>query len=430
MTIALILIVLIGFNALYVSAEFATVSARRSRIRQLAQEGNRSAAWLLPVVEDAKKLDRYVAACQIGITLSSLVLGAYGQATLPAVISPLVKDLGGFQEAGAQAASATLILVGLTSLQVLFGELLPKSLALQFTTQIALLTTIPMALSLRAFSWFIAVLNGSGVVILRLLGSGDASHRHIHSPDEIQLLMVESRDGGLLEVDEQRRLVRALSLGAQSVRALMVPRPRVVSIDASLPMEQIEDLVLESRYTRFPVFRESPDNIIGVLHTKDLVRKRLESGTVPEIQTLVKAPALIPESVAADRALTMLREQHSHIGIIIDEYGGFEGLISIEDLLATVLEVPTAQYAATERLPDGRLRIPGGMKLDQAEVWIGRQESEAETVAGFIIERLGHIPEPGEFIEVQARRLEVESLAEHAIESILISPIIEVTEQR
>ncbi|HUF53380.1 MAG TPA: hemolysin family protein [Dehalococcoidia bacterium] len=423
MTIPLILIVLIAVNALYVAAEFSTVSARRSRIRQLAQEGNRSASWLLPVVENPQRLDRYVAACQIGITLSSLVLGAYGQAALPGVISPLLSDLGAIREGGAQAASATIILIGLTSLQVLFGELLPKSLALQFTTQVALLCSVPMAISLRLFSWFIAILNGSGVAILRLLGTGDATHRHIHSPEEIQLLLVESRDGGLLEPDEQRRLLSALSLGEQSVRALMVPRTRVVCVDADLPMEEIEGQMLDNPYTRFPVFREAPDNIIGVLHSKDLVRRRLEDDSMPTIEELVKEPVFVPGTVPADRAIAMLREQHSQQAIIIDEYGGFEGMATIEDLLSEVLNIKTIQSPAAEKLADGRIRVSGSMRLDQAAMWIGSQESDAETVAGFVIERLGHIPDPEEFIEVNDIRIEVESVAEHAIRSLLITPV-------
>lgn len=422
--IVFILILLISVNALYVAAEFSTVSARRSRIRQMAQEGNRSAAWLLPFVEDSKNLDRYVAACQIGITLSSLVLGAYGQATLPDHISPLLSDLGGLQEGGAQATSAVVILFGLTGLQVVFGELLPKSVSLQFPTQTALACALPMAVSLRAYSWFIAVLNGSGLAVLRLLGSGEATHRHVHSPEEIELLLVESRDGGLLEPDEQERLRRALSLGEQSVRGLMVPRPRVEMIDSSTPMTAIAEQVTLSRFTRFPVFRDNHDDVIGILHSKDLVRHYIAGDGFPALADILRPPLIMPESLTADRVLNTLREQHSHMGIIVDEFGGFEGIVTLEDLLSEILDVDTSfDQHASEKLPDGRLRVAGSLRLQHTLPWLGETpETEAETIGGLITEILGHLPEPGEIVRINETDIQVEAISERSIASVLIRP--------
>src|SRR4029450_7589200 len=193
-----VIFLLIAVNALYVAAEFAAVSVRRSRIRNLAEEGSSLASRLLPMLENSHKLDRYIAASQIGITLSSLVLGAYGQATLAVQLRPWFQSWGGFQETVAQSTSAGVVLVFLTVIQMVLGDLVPKALALQYPTQTALYTFVPMSWSLKLFSWFIGLLNGTGLRLLKLMGMDQAGHRHIHSPEEIDLLIVESRKGGLL----------------------------------------------------------------------------------------------------------------------------------------------------------------------------------------------------------------------------------------
>ena len=266
---------LILFNALYVAAEFAAVGVRNSRIQQLAADGSRLAAWLLPLIESPAALDRYIAACQIGITLSSLVLGAYAQATFAVWLTPLFVELGGLQTIAAQSVSAAVVLLVLTVAQVIFGELVPKSLALQYPTRAALYTLLPMLASLWVYRPFITWLNGTGLLLLRLLGSPSSTHRHIHSPEEIELLIAESRDGGLLEPDEHRRLQRALRLNLRQAKQLMAPRRQIAAIDIDTPLEQATALVAQSPFSRLPVYRGSIDNVIGMLHTKDLVRWRV-----------------------------------------------------------------------------------------------------------------------------------------------------------
>src|SRR5688572_2447072 len=194
-----IIVLLILLTGLYVAAEFAAVSARRSRLRRLAEDGNPLAARILPVLEDPAELDRYIAASQIGITLSSLILGAYGQATIAPRVTPLFERFSGLDAATAESTAAAVVLIFLTVLAVIIGELVPKSLALQDPTRTALATVIPMQWSLRIFSWSIKFLNGSGNLLLRVMGVPTTGHRHVHSPEEIELLIAESRDGGLLE---------------------------------------------------------------------------------------------------------------------------------------------------------------------------------------------------------------------------------------
>ena len=274
----IVIVALILLTGLYVAAEFAAVSARRSRLRRMAEDGNPLAARMLPVLEDPRELDRYIAASQVGITLSSLILGAYGQATLAPRLAPLLERFGTMQPATAESTAAAVVLLFLTTLAVIVGELVPKSLALQNPTATALFTVLPMQWSIRVFSWSIAFLNGSGVLLLKLMRVPTTGHRHVHSPEEIELLIAESRDGGLLEPQEQVRLHRALRLGLRTARQLMVPRARLVAVDEAMPFEEVLRVVAASPYSRMPVYRGSLDTVVGILHIKDVVTRFVQAG--------------------------------------------------------------------------------------------------------------------------------------------------------
>ena len=230
-----VIVLLILLTGLYVAAEFAAVSARRSRLRRLAEDGNALAARILPVLEDPATLDRYIAASQIGITLSSLILGAYAQATLSGPLTTVINSWFDLAATTARSAAIVTVLVTLTAVQLILGELVPKAIALQFPTQTALATVLPMRWSLFVFRPFIALLNGAAIMLLRAVGSSEQAHRHLHSPEEIDLLIAESRDGGFLEPEEQQRLRRALHLGRRRVRDLIVSLDRLtmVPLDAS-----------------------------------------------------------------------------------------------------------------------------------------------------------------------------------------------------
>jgi putative hemolysin len=327
---------LIFLTAVYVAAEFAAVSVRRSRLRRMAEDGHPLAARLLPVVEDARQLDRYIAASQIGITFGSLVLGAYGQARLSPVVAPLLVGAG-FEPDSAQSTATAAILIGLTILGVILGELVPKSLALQYPTQIALWTVIPMRWSLHVMDWFIWALNGSGILLLKAFGVQNTGHRHIHSPEEIEMLIAESRDGGLLEPEEQVRLHKALQLRRRTARDLMLPRERLVLLDADQPFDEIVRAVASSPYTRLPVWRGTPSNVIGMLRTKDLAVGYL-SGT-HEIGAVVRPIATVPASMPADRLIGFLRERRAHGVLVTDERGELAGLITLEDVVSALIGV-------------------------------------------------------------------------------------------
>ena len=332
-----VIVFLILLTALYVAAEFAVVSARRSRLRRLADDGNILAARVLPVLEDARELDRYIAASQVGITLSSLILGAYAQASLAPRFSPFVASLGIIPPESVEATTTVVVLIVLTALAMIIGELVPKSLALQDPTQTSIYTVIPMQWSLRLFAPFIAFLNGSGMLLLKLFGIPSTGHRHVHSPEEIELLIAESRDGGLLEPQEQVRLHRALRLGLRTARQLMVPRPRLAAIDAEVPIDQIMQLAASSPYSRLPVYRGALDNFIGVLHTRDLAIRSLQEERITAIAPLLRPIVRVPPTMPADRLLAFLREKRSHQALVADDSGAIVGLIALEDVLSELL---------------------------------------------------------------------------------------------
>jgi len=421
----LIVTALILVNAVYVAAEFAAVSVRRSRIQQLAADGNPLAAWLLPVLQDPAALDRYIAACQIGITLSSLMLGAYAQSTFAVWLTPYFASLGGLQAVAAQSTSTAVVLLVLTVGQVIFGELIPKSLALQHPTQTAMYTLFGMVPSLWIYRPFIKWLNGTGLLFLRLLGASPQAHRHIHSPDEIELLIAESRDGGLLEPDEHRRLQRALRLNLRQAKQLMVPRTRVSAVNITTPLNQVISLIAQSPYSRLPVYRDSIDNIVGIVHTKDLVRWLVGDGAAVTLENVMRPLVSIHESVTADRVLRHLQERHSHQALVVDEFGGTAGLITLEDVLSELVGDVGDEFKAAdpvaETLPDGRVRLPGEMAVDDAAALLDTMwETDGTTVGGLVSGALGHLPAAGEVVTIGDFEFEVERVVERAVESVIV----------
>ena len=429
---AAITVLLILLTALYVAAEFSAVGARRSRLRRLAEDGNVLAARVLPVIESPQALDRYIAASQVGITLSSLILGAYAQSRLDTRLAPLVARLGGLDADAAHSTSALIVLFVLTVLAMILGELVPKSLALQDPTRMALQTVLPMQWSQRLFAPSIALLNGSGVFLLKLLGVTSTGHRHVHSPEEIELLIAESRDGGLLEPLEQVRLHRALRLGLRTARQLMVPRDRLAAVEASTPFEDVLRLVATSPYSRLPVYRGTLDRVIGILHTKDIVFDYIGERPRASIATLLRPIVRVRETMPADRLLAFMRDRRSHHALVEDDDGRISGLITLEDVVGELLggvsdEFKVAQLRAI-LLPDGRVRVPGAMRLEQAAPVVGGWSGSPETVASHVVKVLGRFPEPGEQVSIDGLDVEIEVVEAGHIGSVIVGRPAEAPE--
>lgn len=332
----LVITTLILANALYVAAEFAAVGVRRSRIQRLRDDGNWLAGRMMPHLVDPAALDRYVGVSQIGITLSSLMLGAYAQATVSVALAPMLATWFDLTTGTAFSAAAILVLVAMTASQLVLGELVPKTLALQYPTGTALATILPMEWSLVVFRPFITALNGSALFILRLFGATEHSHHHLHSPEELDLLIAESRDGGLLEPEEQQRLRRALHLGKRTAADLMVPRERLTMLSLSASWADMLQTVLASPFSRLPIYRGTPETIVGILRVKDLV-ERYASGGAVSIEALMRPVIQLDADLAADRVLTLLRDRRAHSAMVLDTRGNALGLITIQDVLAELL---------------------------------------------------------------------------------------------
>ena len=429
MTVVLaILGLLIGFNALYVAAEFGAVSVRRARIHRLADEGNRLARRLVPILDDPRRLDDYIAACQVGITLSSLVLGAYGQAELSDLLTPLLVGLGGLQPVAANSASAVTILLALTVTQMVVGELVPKSIALQFPTAVTRLTVIPLQFSLRIFRPFLRVLNGSGWALLRLLGMRQEGHRHLHSAEEIRYMLAESRRGGLIELDEERRLEQALELGTRKIRHLMVPRTALVALPLDLTVGEALTETARHPYTRFPVHRGSLDDIAGWVHVRELATASMRGGAAEPLATLVHPPLVVPDEGTADLLLGRLRESRTKIALVVDEFGGVAGLVTLHDLLSELLgDVVSESWQrrpGPERLEGGRWRLPGWLPVHEAEHLTGLPWSggDAGTVSGLVTERLGRVPEAQDRVDWEGGTIVVERVDGTVADSVVVSP--------
>lgn len=415
---------LILATALYVAAEFAAVSVRRSQLRSLAEEGDRLAQIAIEQIEPAERLDRFVAASQVGITLTSLGLGAVAQAQIAPALAPWLERLGGAGPAAAQTTAAALVLAALTVLSMIVGELVPKSLALHAPLATVRLTALPMRWSSRLLAWFVVVLNGSGKLILRALGYTATGHAHVHSPEELELLVTESGKGGGLELQDSRRLRRALQLRLRRARHLMTPRPRVHAIDADLPLDELIRAVVAGPYTRYPVYRGERENIVGILHSRDLA-VRLVAGNPPvSTDELLRPAVAVPETMASEDLLRTMRTRNALLLVVLDEFGGLAGIVSASDVLREVLgEVPDDYGGAPVipvRLPDGRVRLPGRLPLDRAAAWTQAEwRGEADTVAGAVLAAFGRIPEAGERIEIGGVEVEIERVEQRAVVSVI-----------
>ena len=403
--ITITIILMIAANALYVAAEFAAVSARKSRVSQLASSGHRLATILLPIVEDKTALDNYVAACQVGITLSSLVLGAYGQSTIANALAPLLSEWGLFADLAALSISTTLVLIFLTTLQVMLGELLPKSIALQYPERLAMLTVIPLRWSQFVFRPLIWFLNGSGNAILRLLGVDyHQAEEHVHSPEEIALLVSESHEGGLLDTHKQQLLRNALRLRELVARQVMIPRTQLVAAPVDHSVDDLLQLACDNGKTRLPVFETDIDNIIGFVHIKDLFRLRLEGQQAA--RSAVRPIEQIPETLPILQVWEVLNRKQQYLAIVFDEYGGTVGLITFEDLIEEIFgevldefDVEVPLMSADEA---GRIHLRGDLLVVDVNEYLqlNLPDGVADTLGGLVFNKAGHLPDVGDEVTV------------------------------
>jgi CBS domain containing-hemolysin-like protein len=428
LTIPLIILILIAFNALYVLSEFSTVSARRARIAQEADKGNKNAAYILSIIENPVKLDAYVATSQVGITLSSLILGFVGQGQLAEVLTPYLSNLGNLSAGTAQSISAFIVLFFLSLLQVLFGELAPKNIGIQEPERFAVLTSQPLRWSGWVFRPLIWLFNGSGILLMRLIGvEPSGEHGHIHSPEEIALLVEESGEGGAISQEEHRLLSNTLRMRESMVKHVMIPRANMLSIPDTLSVSQAFKIITDSPYSRLPIFNETIDNIIGIVHLRDLFCSSQTGNVDTSIKEFIRPVLIVPESMQVKDVFALLQRRRFQVAIILDEYGGTSGMVTLEDLIEEIFGDLQDEFDPS--LPEivvvsnNQLRVRGDFPIPELNAVLGitLPTDIADTIGGLVMSEIGHIPRTMEDAFIQDYHLKVETMKGLAIGNLLLT---------
>ncbi len=408
-------------NGFFVAAEFSLVSVRRTRIEELVAQGNATAQSVQRAIHDP---DRFIAATQLGITVASLGLGWIGEPALSHLIEPLFGFLPqGWGDEASHIAAASAIAFGLiTFLHVVVGELMPKSIALQRPEQTAMLVARPTLLTEQIFRPIIWALNGTGNLLLRLIGFEAASgHQLVHSVEELKLLVDASQQSGVLEADEKEMLHAVFDFGDMLAHQVMVPRTEMVCIEATLPLGQAIDIAASHPLTKFPVYEGDLDHIIGILHTKDLVQAvhrdpmtGAGGATQKPARQVMREALFVPETIHVNKLLARFQARKQHIAILLDEYGGTAGLVTLEDLITEIVGDIGDQFDEDEpdvaHRADGSYSINGLTPIEQVNETLGLNMNDPhyETIAGYILGRLGRMAQLGDQIEIEGWGLRVE----------------------
>ena len=416
----LVILVMVAVNALYVAAEFAAVGARRSRVQESAESGNRAAVTLLGILRDPQRLDTYVAACQIGITLSSLVAGAYGQSQLTPLLTPSLGPVGG------EVAATVVVLILVTALQVVLGELLPKTVALRYPERLALATLRPMQFSLLLFRPLIALFNGAAFALLRAAKMDvQHSHAHVHSPEELQDLYRESADGGLIDANEREMLSGVLNVEGRVVREIMTPRTRTLTVPADLSVREALTRLAPSAYSRFPVTAATSEmgseEVVGVVHLRSLYlsAERSPDGTV---RSVMREPLVVAEVMGVPDLWRRLRDSGRHSALVVNEYGSVSGFVTLEDALEEIFGELQDEFDQEEEpisVQGGRILVRGDVLIDvlNSRFDLDLPTDEVDTVSGLIWQELGRLPQPGDEVSVTSGDLifRVEAMERRAV---------------
>jgi CBS domain containing-hemolysin-like protein len=403
-------------NAFFVAAEFSLVSVRRTRVAELVAQGNAGARWVQKAIENP---DRVIAATQLGITLASLGLGWIGEPALSHLLYPIVALFPPAAQSDiSHSFSAGLAFALITAMHVVVGELAPKSIALQNPEKTAIFVAQPTLGTEWIFKPVIWLLNGTGNILLRMVGVHPASgHELVHSVDELKMLVTASAEGGVVEEDESEMLHAIFDLGDLLVRQVMIPRTEVIAVEADLPLDEIIGLITQTTYTKFPVYDDSLDQILGIIHVKDLLRVMQTPGWQQSTaRSLVRDAIYVPETIPVSTLLQQFRANRQHIAIVLDEYGGTAGLVTLEDLLEEIVgEVSDPFDISTPEiqiLPDGSMSIDGMTLIDEVnqQLSLDLQDPDYDTIAGYVLGKLGRIPRVGDVVEGGNVRLRVEAM--------------------
>lgn len=422
-----IILVLIFLNGMFVAAEFAIIGVRPTRIEQLADEGNSTAKRLHKVLTDPARVDRYIASAQLGITLASLGLGMYAEPVVAHLIEVPLHDWFGLQGDVVNTIGFFIALTIITYLHVVVGEMVPKSLSLQNAERTVFILATPMLVMEAIFTYPITALNKIGVFVLRLLRvPPPASGSRLHTRGELELIISESMVGGLIEAEEQALISSIFDFRDLEAIQVMVPRPKINALPVSVSEDELLERVIMSPHTRFPVYDGSIDNIIGVVHLKDVVEQHLEKKPF-NIRAMLHEMPFVPETLPAETLLATFRQTHVHMAVVVDEYGGTAGIVTLEDLIEEIVGEVRDEFDAHEPEPisvvaPGHILAQGAVRLDEIAEYVdlGDDFEEIDTLGGLMMSRLSLPLSVGDELRLNGVTLRVEEVDGLAIERISI----------
>jgi CBS domain containing-hemolysin-like protein len=413
---AVVILVLVIINGIFVAAEFAIIGVRDTQMEQMADEGNPIAGNVLKVLEIRPQLDHYIATAQLGITLASLGLAMYGEPAIGHFVEPYLETLGGFTPTTAGTISYIVALSLLTYLHVVIGEMIPKALALADASTMALRLDPLMRLTGGILNYPVRLLNGIGNLLLRLLRIPPAhAEGRLVAAEELELIVAESVEGGLIQDDEEEFIRNIFDFSERTVGQVMTPRRRMQALDVRWPQDELIRIVTQSHHSRFPIYEGDLDHIVGILHLKDLLRLTLRPNGPFDLRLILRTAPSVPEDFRVDRLLAAFKKQKLHMAVVRDEFGGLSGVVTLEDLVEEVVGEVRDEFDQ-EREPrvevgPGVLDVSGEYPLDDLteEVFLGDADAlpEVETVGGLIVAQLGRPPLNGDVVTLHQVRFTV-----------------------
>lgn len=434
----ILILILVALNGFFVSVEFAGVASRRARIDILAESGNASAQIVKTWLENPSARDRLIAAAQLGITIVSLALGAVGENTFEAFLAPYFHELNPpayLQILAPFIAALPLILslIIVTSLHVVLGEQVPKVATLHNPERFSLLWARPMQAFSTLFKWFIDLLDWATRVILGLVGlemSGE--HMTVYTIDELKQILSDSEEGGIIEIPARDMLNAIFDLGELLVRQVMVPRTEVIAVEADTPLDEVIAITTRSKYTKLPVYEDNLDQILGIAHVKDLLQAMQSSDSRDlKARDLSREAVFVPETIPISTLLQEFRKERQHIAVVLDEYGGTAGIVTLEDLLEEIVgEVSDPFDTITpeiQTLPDGSALIDGLALIEEVNEHLGLNLANPnyDTIAGYVLGKLNRIARAGDIVEGDGIHLKVESMDGLRINQLLLTRLEE-----
>jgi CBS domain containing-hemolysin-like protein len=409
----LAVVLIVAANGFFVAAEYGLVTVRRTRLQELDAQGSRSARRVLRLLEAPP---RFISSIQLGVTLSSLGLGAIGEPVVSGLLKrPLDLLPQSWHTGVAETISVILAFTILTYFHVVMGEIVPKSFTLGHPERVALLSAGPISAFHAVFRPFIWVLVRSSAAVLRWFGvTAGTGLALVHSEEELKMLVTASREKGVLEEDEQEMLHKVFEFADKDAVDVMVPRPDVVAVRVDLPVPEMLRLVLAHPFTRYPVYEGELDDIVGVLHVRDLFSALHERGLQNlDVRSVLRDAIMVPETKPLDELLAEFQRTSNHLAIVVDEYGSVEGLVTLEDLLEEIVGEIGDEFdlpdAGVRRLGRGRVRIGGSFPIDDFNERFGKHlpEDDYHTVGGFVFGELGRVPKVGDSVTFEDARFDV-----------------------